>query len=301
MLIRTISSLAQRHPTIDFALRPAVALRRRWQKMANASADQVLDRLADLLEEDPIVRVDEFDGIFALSPRSALLRRVVGHGEYDPELTRKCIELVDPKRDVMDVGANIGFHTVLFAKRLAGRRVLAVEPAQNALKRLRRNIALNDVGANTVVFEGAVSNSVGALEIKTIAGQEEYSSLGVMEHPLIAGAPFVTERVETRPLDLLVADHGLDCGFIKVDVEGFEHQVFESGRRTLAEHRPVVLSELSDYLLRKNGASAGEVVRFVEGLDYIVFDPLYPTEKPGFRKFGDILCLPREHPMARSR
>jgi Methyltransferase FkbM domain len=121
-----------------------------------------------------------------------------------------------------------------------------------------------------------------------------------MDHPSIAGTAFVTERVEVRALDQLVADHGFYCGFIKVDVEGVEHNVFESGRRTLAEQRPVVLSELSDYLLRRNGSSALEIVHFFEALDYIVIDPLHPTVEPGFREFGDILCLPREHPLAGS-
>ena len=207
--------------------------------------------------------------------------------------------MLDPHRDAVDIGANIGFYAVLFAKRLDGRRVLAVEPTRNALARLRRNIALNAVESKTIVFEGVASNQSGWLEIKTISGLEEYSSLGAMDHPSIAGVAFVTERVEARTLDELVADHGLDCGFVKADVEGVEHTVFEGGQRTLAQQRPVVLSELSDYLLRKNGSSSLEVVRFFEALDYVVVDPQHPGEKPGRRLFGDILCLPCEHPHAR--
>jgi len=265
----------------------------------NSRVDRVFDRLAELLAEDPVVKVAEFEGTFALSPRGALFRFVAEQGDYEPVLARKCVELLDPHRDAVDVGANIGFYAVLFAKRLDGRRVLAVEPTRNALARLRRNIALNAVESKTIVFEGVASNQSGWLEIKTVSGLEEFSSLGAMDHPSIAGAAFVTERVEARTLDELVADHGLDCGFVKVDVEGVEHTVFEGGRRTLAQQRPVVLSELSDYLLRKNGSSSLEVVRFFEALDYVVVDPLRPGEKPGRRQFGDILCLPREHPHAR--
>ena len=95
-----------------------------------------------------------------------------------------------------------GFHTIMLAKRLNGGRVLAVEPTRNALARLRRNIALNNTGGNTLVFEGAVSNSVGMNEINTIDGREEYSSLGAMTHPQITGAAIVKECIETRTLRL---------------------------------------------------------------------------------------------------
>jgi FkbM family methyltransferase len=299
MLFQEIVELTYRHPTLRGAILPAILLRRRWRKHMNSRVDRVFDRLAELLAEDPVVKVAEFEGTFALSPRGALFRFVAEQGDYEPVLARKCVELLDPHRDAVDVGANIGFYAVLFAKRLDGRRVLAVEPTRNALARLRRNIALNAVESKTIVFEGVASNQSGWLEIKTVSGLEEFSSLGAMDHPSIAGAAFVTERVEARTLDELVADHGLDCGFVKVDVEGVEHTVFEGGRRTLAQQRPVVLSELSDYLLRKNGSSSLEVVRFFEALDYVVVDPLRPGEKPGRRQFGDILCLPREHPHAR--
>ncbi|MGH9198521.1 MAG: FkbM family methyltransferase, partial [Acidimicrobiia bacterium] len=145
------------------------------------------------------------------------------------------------------------------------------------------------------VFEGVASNLAGWLEIKTVDGLEEFSSLGAMDHPSIAGTRFVTERVEARTLDELVTDHGLDPGLVKVDVEGVEHMVFEGGRGMFVKHRPVVVSELSDYLLRRNGSSALEVVSFFEGLDYAVVDPLHPSIKPGFREFGDIVCVPREN------
>ena len=131
--------------------------------------------------------------------------------------------------------------------------------------------------------------------MKTIAGREEFSSAGEMAHPSIAGQHFTIERVEARTLDQLVAEHGLAPGIVKVDVEGFEHHVFEGARDTLARHRPVVVSELSDYLLRKNGSSARAIVQQFESRGYRVFDPLHLGETPGSREFGDMVCLPAEH------
>jgi FkbM family methyltransferase len=297
-----ISRFTQQHPALRRALWPAVLLRRQLRRnKKKPGAEGVTARLASMLAEDPVLNVAEFEGKFALSARGHLFRRLIEDGEYEPVLTRRCLELLDPQRDVIDVGANIGFHTVLLAKRIGARRVLAVEPTRNALARLRRNIALNGVDAKVSVFEGVVSDALGSLEIKTIAGLEEYSSLGVMEHPSIVGAGYVTEEVEARTLDQLVDEHGLDCGFLKVDVEGVEHKVFSGGRGLLTQSRPVVLSELSNGLLQKNGSSALEIVQLFEALDYVVTDPLRPGEKPGFRDFGDILCVPRERGGADAR
>ena len=299
MLIQEMGKFSRRHPALRLGLWPAIWLKRGWSKQMNRRVERTFDRLAELLAEDPVLRVAEFDGTFAVSPHGALFRRIAECGAWEPTLTRICVELLDSRRDAVDIGANVGFFTVLFAKRLAERRVLAIEPTRNALARLRRNIALNAVQSNTIVFEGAASNRSDWLEIKTIAGFEEYSSLGAMDHPSIAGASFVTERVEARTLDQLVREHKLDCGFVKVDVEGVEHTVFEGGRQTLAMQRPVVLSELSDYLLRKNGSSSLEIVQMFEALDYVVVDPQNVGDRPGRSQFGDILCLPREHPRAR--
>lgn len=253
----------------------------------------IFERFGALFAEDPVLRVHEFEGLFALSARSALFRRLLEQGEYEPALTRQCLQWLDPTRDAIDVGANIGFHSVLFARKLPQRRVLAVEPTRNARQRLLRNLSLNQVQERVLVFGGAASDRSGSIEIKSVDGLEEFSSIGAMAHPAIQGRPVATEKVETRTIDELVAEHALEPGLLKVDVEGFEHHVFAGAQETLARHRPVVVSELSDYLLRRNGSSAREVVRGFEALNYRVFDPLHPDEAPGSREFADMVCVPR--------
>jgi FkbM family methyltransferase len=292
MLMDRLSAMARRHRTLRRTLAPAAALWRRWRQPDNAELNATLDRLAGLLAEDPILHIEEFDGNFALSPTSRLFRRLVEHGEYETLLTRRCIEWIDPARDALDIGANVGFHSVLFAKQLRQGRVLAVEPTRNAQMRLHANLARNGVTSRVTVFEGAAADADGMIEIKTIEGLEEFSSIGAMAHPSIAGRGFSVEQVKTRTIDRLVAKHGLDPGFMKVDVEGFEASVFEGARATIERCRPVVISELSDFLLRRNGSSAQALVRWFEALGYEVLDPLHPGEPAGSRAFGDMLCLP---------
>jgi FkbM family methyltransferase len=293
MLTQRIARLTDTYPTLRRVLWPAIALRRRLRAGPKPDLKAVLDRLARSLAEDPVLDVPEFQGRFAMAARSRLFRRLVEHGEYEPVLTRRCLELLDPDRDVIDVGANIGFHTVLLSRQLRAGRLLAVEPTANALRRLRRNVELNGVGDKVTVFEGVASNAPGSLEISTVNDAEEFSSLGGIRHPAMAGVPTTLERVAATTIDELTQTLGLAPGFIKIDVEGFEHFVFEGAVHTLETHRPVIVSELSDYLLRRNGASALAIVERLRRFDYDVVDPLHPGEAPGYREFGDIVCVPR--------
>lgn len=293
MLLNSLSRLVNKHHMLRRALWPALALRRQWLRIDDARSSAFFERLGAMLAEDPVLNVPEFQGRFALSARSALFQRLVQTGEYEPVLTGHCLDMLDLTRDAIDVGANVGFHSVLFASRLKDRRVLAIEPTQQACRRLLRNLSLNDVQERVIVFAGAASDRCGSIDINTIEGLEEFSSVGELVHPAVDGRRTTAEHVETRTVDELVRQYALRPGLLKVDVEGFEHRVFEGARKTLVEHRPVVVSELSDFLLRKNGSSAQEVVEFFQRLGYRVFDPVHEHEVPGHRDFADMICVPQ--------
>lgn len=253
----------------------------------------MLKHLRACVIEDPVVRLDEFGGDFELDVRSDLFSRVATNGYYEPELADRCRSWADTTRDALDVGANVGFFTCMLARTLPSRRVLAIEPTPAALARLRRNIKRNGVADRVAIFSGAAADEGGQLTMNTVPGREEYSSLGALLHPSIGQADTTTIAIEARTVDQLVAEHGLVPGFIKIDVEGAEARVLRGAVETLRSHRPVVMAELSDTLLRVAGSSAREVVKFMDGHGYNVVDPLNP-ERPAFiRDFGEMLCLPR--------
>lgn len=292
-ITQQLVGLANRYPVARQLLRPAIALRRSRQKQANAQTVRLYERLAASFAEDPCVKVEEFGGSFFVDARSALFRRIIEDGVYEPVLSALCRESSNPARDVLDIGANVGFHSVMFGRWLTTGRVVAVEPTRNALARLHRNLARNAVADKVTVFEGVVSDSPGVVEIKTIAGREEYSSIGEMAHPSIAGVQWQAERVASSTVDQLVLEHGLKPGFMKIDVEGAEHLVIQGAGNTLGTHRPTLLLELSNPLLRSNGSSSQSVIDQIAAYDYEITDPLNPGVTPGQREFGDILCRPR--------
>jgi FkbM family methyltransferase len=182
----------------------------------------------------------------------------------------------------------------MFAKLMSETKVLSIEPTKNAIQRLRRNIDLNGVADKILVFEGVASDKNGRIEIKTIEGKEEYSSLGEMKHPSIANDKWILEKVKSKRLDDLVEENSLDPGFLKIDVEGVEHMVFKGADKILSKYRPIILSELSELLLKNNHSSSIEVIDLLKSYDYDVFDAVYPAVPFEAKDFGDILCFPQE-------
>jgi FkbM family methyltransferase len=282
----------KRSPALRSLTRPAVWLRRRIRRYRQAAAEDVLDNARRLLVADPVVALREFQGEFAMDGRSDLFRSILETGSYEPRLAEMCLRHLDPERDVIDVGANVGFYTVLLAQRLVNRRVLAIEPSENALARLRSNISRNSVDDSVVVFSGVAADRAGTARLRSVTGREEYSSLGVMAHPRIVGEAYEEFTVPCETIDALVAEYGLAPGFVKLDVEGMEHVVLSGMHGVLATMRPIILIEVLDPLLRQNGSSAQEVVSMIESYGYTVRDPI--DSRAEFREgmCSELLCTP---------
>ncbi|MCP3873084.1 MAG: FkbM family methyltransferase [Desulfobacteraceae bacterium] len=294
MNIDRLKKLARKYPAIKTILYPANIVRQQLIKRKVNLQKEVVSNLGELLYNDPIIKIKEFNGIFAMDIRSDLFLRLVLFKSYEPTLVMHCQKYFDRNRDVIDVGANIGFFTVMFAKQLNNKTVLSIEPTKNALKRLRYNLELNHVIEDVVIFEGVASNQNGTVEIKTIKGREEYSSMGKMKHPSISKDSYTIENVKSITLDELVEQKLLDPGFLKVDAEGMEHLVFKGAQKILKEKRPIILSELTNSLLKENGSSSREVINSIQKHEYDIFDPIDPSIPPGKIDFGDILCFPKE-------
>ena len=268
-------------------------MKRALVRANDAPRRKMYEELSEILRDDPVIHVGEFCGDFYIDRRSTLFRRILIKGHYEPALVASCLKHLLHEKDVVDIGANVGFYSVLLAQKIShSSRVLAIEPTDNAFGKLEKNIALNGVREKIVSYNGVASDISGELEIRTVLGKEEYSSIGVMEHPSIAKESYVTHKVPSETIDNLVKIHSLRPGFVKIDVEGAEKRVFDGAKGTIQEHRPVVLSEISDRLLRKNGSSAAEVFDFFESYSYKIVNPLKPHKEVSSDHNGDILCLP---------
>jgi len=169
-------------------------------------------------------------------------------GDAEPEVQDALAALIQPGQAVYDVGANIGFFTML-CSRLAGPqgRVYAFEPIPANLATLRHNLALNDL-SNVTIVEQALSSTTGSAEM-FVSPWSAFHSLNVegaskrSDHDLQAGQI----SVQTVTLDEFVkGEEGRAPDLLKIDVEGAELIVLEGARETLRSCRPLLLCELHD-------------------------------------------------------
>lgn len=287
-LKRTVGRYPAIRSVVEPILFPRRVFRSKW-----FSREYFEQTQGNLFAQPPVLSVPEFEGEFRVGARSHILTRLLLEGEYEPQLAALCKRLIDPARDVIDIGGNIGFYSVLAAKSTNGR-VVVVEPTDAALGLLKENLERNGVLEKAIVVEGVVSDSAGEARLNVIAGQEEYSSLGAMVHPSVRGTPNSQKSVTSYTLDDLVRMQGIDPGFVKIDVEGAEFQVLSGAVTTISEKRPIVLCEFSLPLLLANGVEPGKLLEFFRERDYRLIDPSRPSVPLGKRNFADLLAVPEE-------
>ena len=151
-------------------------------------------------------------------------------GSYGFAKQRRFAELVKPGAVVYDIGAHVGFYTLLAATRVGPRgRVVAFEPLPRNLAFLRMHVSMNGM-TNVVIQAVAVADHHGI--------QRFDDSAGPSEGHLAAEGSLVVECVT---LDELVASGEIPPpDLIKIDVEGAELMVLRAGEATIRTHKPII-------------------------------------------------------------
>jgi FkbM family methyltransferase len=200
-------------------------------------------------------------------------------GAYEPEVGRLIPMVVRDGHDAIDLGANIGVHTLRMARAAGAGRVLAVEPNPDTAARLVANLELNG-SAGVVVERCAVGAGAGhgTLFVPDDAnrGMSRLTSAGLRDH---AEVP-----VDIRSLDQLAEQHGLTrVDLVKIDVEGFEPLVITGGKRLLERQRPTLIFEYNEKLWTANGHDLGSVVDLLRQAGYELF---FEIHRSGLRRLG---------------
>jgi FkbM family methyltransferase len=174
-------------------------------------------------------------------------------GTYEPDLQRALGELVHPGTTAFDVGANIGYITLMLARAVGPTgRVVAFEALPANVERLQKNLALNALEARVAVEPRAVAGGEGTVRFHVHAS----GGMGKAE----GSASRWNQRyqseiaVPSTSLDAFVYQRGGPVPqLIKMDIEGGEVLALPGMRRLLSEGRPTLLLEVHG----PEGLSAG--------------------------------------------
>lgn len=149
-----------------------------------------------------------------------LIQRMILHfGVWEPDVSRVIEQNLKSGDVFVDIGANIGYDTLLASARV-GRagQVVAIEASPRTFALLQKNLALNPASINVRAINAAVSDKPGTLELYEISS----ANIGAATTLASRGGTLIAS-VEARPLDqILTADEIQRLRLIKMDVEGAE-------------------------------------------------------------------------------
>jgi FkbM family methyltransferase len=182
-------------------------------------------------------------------------------GNYEPELQRLMQHMNLSGSICLDIGANIGLHTVTLSELVgAAGRVFAFEPETHNFQLLKQNLQTNGI-TNVVAQQCAVSDQEGVCRIGL-------SPVNYGDHRVSTAAPanWRTQDVPMTTIDANVRD--LPDGairFIKIDVQGHELRVLGGMKQTLDRNPDVIMViEVAPDLLANAGTSARELMNLLE-------------------------------------
>jgi FkbM family methyltransferase len=189
-------------------------------------------------------------------------------------------QLSEPSSLVLDIGANIGAHTLHLAGLVGPTgRVMAFEPTDYAFGKLRRNLDLNPPLASRVeAFHCFLTASDQASVPDAIYSSWPLAAEAGL-HAKHLGREMKTDLAQARSLDSLLSERAdRKVQLVKLDVDGFECDVLRGATSMLRDMRPIFVMELAPYVLEERGASLDQLVSYFIPNGYRFYDER--TQKP---------------------
>lgn len=205
--------------------------------------------LLNVLKPSGIVEVEVFGKILFVDPRdSGEANEIILNGCYSPYETEIFRSLIKPGMKIADIGAHIGYFTLLAADAAGAHgRVYAFEPDPKNFDLLSRTVSVNHF-ENVVLEHKAISDKNGSGTL--FLDRFNLGNMSFAEHNIPRGASDGSIKVATTTLDGYF--FGLPLDILKVDVQGAEGRVFTCGMETLNKVR-FVLTEFWPFGLRNVG------------------------------------------------
>lgn len=207
---------------------------------------------------------------------------ILAKGTWEPQVTREMRPLLRPGAVFVDVGANIGYFTLLAASLVGNEgKVIAFEPHPDNRALLERSTQENGF-TNIDLYPFAVDEEARTLQLYPT----ESSSLSLVLAECSTHA--VPEKTQPHAVPTVVLDEFLArlerLDVIKIDTDGAEPRVLRGMRGLIEKHHPVIFAEFfpEGYRLISN-RSAESVLEELLKLDYELFVMPVPLDQPTIR------------------
>ncbi|MBU0662571.1 FkbM family methyltransferase [Candidatus Micrarchaeota archaeon] len=204
--------------------------------------------------------------IFVNPREEGLGASLFGIGTFEEYETALFESLLKPGMTVADIGANLGYYSLLASGRVGRKgRVYSFEPEPKNRGILLKNIKENNF-TNIIPINMALSNRKGKLKLYTDKSNEGRNSLS--ETNVIDKKGFVNVQATTLDSYFLENAGSLKVDFIKIDVEGAEGLVFEGAEKILKKNNLKILMEFCPYFLGNLGTDPLQMLEKMRGFGF---------------------------------
>ncbi|HEX7360790.1 MAG TPA: FkbM family methyltransferase [Bryobacteraceae bacterium] len=207
-----------------------------------------------------LVSLDGF-ALYASPEDAAVGRHIIATGTYEPNVSEVFRRTVKPGMHVLDVGANIGFYTMLGASLVGPKgKVWAVEPNPDNVRMILASRAKNRF-EHVAVIQGAAGETWETMCIFPDASNATVTRVSAAEPSQFP------PTVLSLPLDVLLGENRVDV--IKIDVEGSEGCSLRGALQVLRRDRPTIFCEFTPEALPSiSKMTAEQFLQFLTDLDY---------------------------------
>jgi FkbM family methyltransferase len=197
-------------------------------------------------------------------------RRLFKRGTYEVGVTDFMMRYLSlaPQDVIFDVGANVGYYSVL------AHRVLGDSVSIHAIEAEPYNFDLLQTNLRTAAADSVVAHFVAASDREGEAELYLWKSSNRGKHSLVPYKGVETLTVKIRTLDSIYREQGLrqrTVSLLKIDIEGAEHQAF-LGASEMLQRCSVIVAEVSPAFLRRAGVSIDEHVALVLDEGFSMFE-----------------------------
>lgn len=166
---------------------------------------------------------------------------------YQQNSLETAYSLISKFETVIDIGANIGLHSVRFAQKF--ENVFSFEPVSANFECLEKNIS---IFSNVKLYK----NGLGEIEKKEIISlPKSWDNCGAFSIVDFKDSreELINEEIQIKRLD----DYNFSCDLIKIDTQGFEQSVIKGGLETIKKNKPVLILEIE---FKKNMANMNSLL-----------------------------------------
>ncbi len=196
-----------------------------------------------------------------VDPRDEVVGAHLVHGKpWEPYETQLFIDSVKSGMTVVDIGANIGYYTLLAARAVGPRGVVvAIEPDPVNFTLLSRNVARNGFGNRVILKQCAVTHRNGTVIL--FKDRNNFGAHSFAEDNLLSAG---SVEVPCSTLAHALAVHGLESAdLIKLDVQGVEGLIFDGAKEWFLSGPVQVFMEYWPSGLRRMGRDPAKILRIL--------------------------------------